>query len=189
MALPDEHDIEGLDVENSYLRRLYRILNMPTSDLAFSKDKLNKQSGGEDKKKKKDQARKGLKKFIDWCRKCCADKEGYGHTGFKSIQKKSLHFSNSRFRENLMEIAMLCRENAIDNFLENIGDMEILFKSMSPAETKLFDSAFKRTRFTDSVQNADWRIGDTQEVIGMNTSDITEKLANKLIKKSQKRLF
>ena len=40
-----------------------------------------------------------------------------GNFGFKSIQKKSVQFTNARFREQLMEIALLCSENAIDNFI------------------------------------------------------------------------
>ena len=30
----DEEDFDGQDVESSYLRRMYRILNMPTGDWA-----------------------------------------------------------------------------------------------------------------------------------------------------------
>ena len=38
---PQEEDFNGLDCENSKLRRLFRILNLPTSDLLHKKkDKL-----------------------------------------------------------------------------------------------------------------------------------------------------
>ena len=43
--------------------------------------------------------------------------------GYKSIQKKSIHFTNSRFRDKLMEIAMLCRETSVSNFVENLDDI------------------------------------------------------------------
>ena len=87
-------------------------------------------------------------------------------TGFKSILKKSLYFTNARFRESLMELAMMSRENAINNFVENLDNIKILFTSMSPSVAHLFENAFKRTRFTEDIKNADWRIGDSLEVIG-----------------------
>jgi len=40
LDLEDEEDINGQDIESSYSRRLYRILNMPTGDLAHFKDKF-----------------------------------------------------------------------------------------------------------------------------------------------------
>ena len=42
--------------------------------------------------------------------------------GFKSILNKSLHFKSSRFRESLLEIAMLCQEIAIASFVRNTKD-------------------------------------------------------------------
>ena len=35
----DEEDINGQDCESSYLRRLYRVLNLPTDDLVHHKAK------------------------------------------------------------------------------------------------------------------------------------------------------
>ena len=62
---------------------------------------------------------------------------------------KSLHNNNSLFRENLIEMALLCGENSIDDFVDNLADLEILFNSFSPSEQKLFDKPFKKTRFTE----------------------------------------
>ena len=42
-----------------------------------------------------------------------------------------------------MEMAILCRENSIDRFVDNMDDIEIIFMSMSPAEVDLLDHAFK----------------------------------------------
>lgn len=50
-----------------------------------------------------------------------------------------------------MELAMLSKENAINNFVGNLDDIEILFKAMSPSVVHLFDSAFKVTRFTEGI--------------------------------------
>ena len=41
MEFPEELDYEGNVVENSFTRRLYRVLNLPTADLAHSKEKYN----------------------------------------------------------------------------------------------------------------------------------------------------
>ena len=43
--------------------------------------------------------------------------------GFKPVQKKCLHFQSARFRESLMEIAMLCEETDVSNFIENQEDI------------------------------------------------------------------
>ena len=41
MSFPEEEDPDGNDIENGYLRRLYRILYLPTSD--FFPAKLSKE--------------------------------------------------------------------------------------------------------------------------------------------------
>lgn len=74
-----------------------------------------------------------------------------GGLGFKSVRQKSIHFPRSRFRENLIEISMLCQENSITDFVVNLADLEILFESMSPATLEFFDNAFNQTRFTEGV--------------------------------------
>lgn len=61
-----------------------------------------------------------------------------GNIGFKSIRNKSVHFTSSRFRENLMEISMLTQENSIIDFVQNLDDIQILFTSMSPATVEFF---------------------------------------------------
>lgn len=60
---------------------------------------------------------------------------------------------------------------------------------MSPSVVALFEDSFKKTRFTDEITNADWRIGDDMEVIGSMSSVVMEKEVNKYIKKQQKRIL
>ena len=67
MEFEDEVDINGEDNESSFIRRLYRILNMPTGDLAHNKDKLNKS------KKKKN--KKCFAKLKNYCKRKCGKKE------------------------------------------------------------------------------------------------------------------
>ena len=104
-----------------------------------------------------------------------------GGIGFKGIRQKSLHFKSSRFRENLMEISMLTQENSLTDFVQNLGDMQILFTSMSPATVEFFQNSFNTTRFTRVVRNLDWRLGDTLKVIGTPSSAMTAGLAGKLL--------
>ena len=42
-----------------------------------------------------------------------------------------------------MEIALLCRETSVSNFVENLDDISKLFSSMSPAIVMLFENAYK----------------------------------------------
>lgn len=107
----------------------------------------------------------------------------------KTILKRSMYFKNSRFRDILMEMAVGLNENAINNFLDNIDDIEVLFTAMSPSVVKLFEDSFKLTRFTQGIKNADWRQGDILEVIGTQSSIIMEKDANTAILKSQSKTF
>lgn len=156
MEFEDEDDINGEDRECSKIRRLYRILNIPTADLANFKDKHNVKSETANAS-----CGSRFTKAI-----CCKKDQELHVFESKAICRKSMYFKNSRFRDILMEIALLCRENAINNFVENIDDIEVLFTSMSPSTVKLFENGFKTTRHTEAIKNADWRQGDTLEVIG-----------------------
>ena len=108
-----------------------------------------------------------------------------GATGFKSIQKKSLHFPSARYRESLMEIAMLCEENSVNNFVDNLDDLTVLFSSMSPAVVEFFENGFNESRFTRKIKNLDWSLGTTLKVIGQRDSPITEKKAGALVMKGK----
>ena len=66
---------------------------------------------------------------------------------------KSLHNNNSLFRENLIEMALLCGENSIDDFVDNLADLEILFNSFSPSEQKLFDKPFKKVNHIENWES------------------------------------
>ena len=41
-----------------------------------------------------------------------------------------------------MEIAVLCKENTIENFVCNVDDMKILFDQLSPAIQQFFEEGF-----------------------------------------------
>ena len=110
----------------------------------------------------------------------------HANFGFRSIQKKSVQYDNSRFRDQLIHLAVLCRENAIDSFVQNLDDMNILLSSMSSSCILLLDHAYQKSRFTESVKNIDWRFGEEQIVIGKNSSVYSEKEANKEVRNAQR---
>ena len=55
-----------------------------------------------------------------------------------------------------MEISMLCQENSISDFVDNLEDIELMFTSMSPAVVEFFENGYNVTRFTKKVKNLDW---------------------------------
>ena len=138
---------------------------MPTSDLLHNrKDKLN----GQPKDQERDLALfepiqdQSLAKASLFARHydrfrsflgIVPESGHYGSSGFRSIMKKSLHATNSRYRECLMEIAMLCDENSMNNFVDNLEDISILTSSMSPTIVRFFDHGFNETRFTKKIRS------------------------------------
>ena len=102
--------------------------------------------------------------------------------------QKSLHFTyNARFREILMEIAVMCSENTIGNFVSNVDDMRILFDSLSPAVLEFFENGFLETQQTAKVKNADWRMKVTLEVFEGNSAIMNEVKAGKMLKQNRKK--
>lgn len=95
MEFEMEEDFNGTDIENSYLRRLYRVLYLPTSDFMASKAKLSEVLRAREEEEELIARPNGCRRFRDWARTKLGlvknVKKG-GDEGFKSIQKKSLHF-------------------------------------------------------------------------------------------------
>ena len=100
---PKEQNQHGDDAENGFLRRLHRVLTMPTSDWKNSEKARNKVI-------RDTRSTNCCKRFYIWLRLKIGLGDGInidGSIGFKTVRQKSLHFKSSRFRENLMEISML----------------------------------------------------------------------------------
>ena len=76
MEFETEEDVNDIEVENGYIRRLYRVLNIPTGDLKGklqSRDSLGKITGRQNR----------CQKFVmGLCRK---SEPTYGQLGFKSV--------------------------------------------------------------------------------------------------------
>ena len=80
-----------------------------------------------------------------------------------------------------MELCMLCQESQLMSFVENMEDLEMLFASMTPVVEKFFENSFTTTMFTKRIKNLNWKLGDQLEVIGKQTSTITQAYADNKI--------
>ena len=66
----------------------------------------------------------------------------------KSITRKSLYFISSSQAEVLMELAMMCRENSLTDFVGDLSDFTFLINSMSPVVRDLISNSFKHSAYT-----------------------------------------
>ena len=110
-----------------------------------------------------------------------------GHKGFKSILKKSVHLPAIRFRECLMQIGMLCDENSMESFVENLCDLTKLTQEMSPTIVSFFENSFNETHFTKKISNIDWEKSSKRfKVIPKPKPILTTKAANLYLNKGVK---
>ena len=90
-------------------------------------------------------------------KRCCkrgAEEEFRRDTGFKSILKKSVYFTNQRFRDILMEILNLNENNSISLWLDNLDDFKYLVENNSQAVLDTLNEAFVQTSFCKSISHA-----------------------------------
>ena len=121
MEFESEEDREGQDRENSYLRRLYRILLMPVGDLQRHDKNINiseKDSDEQNQNAQLTRARKWIKNKIG-----IRELPRRESIGFKQITRKSLNYSNSRYQDTLIEIAKMCEENSLTDFVGDLQDL------------------------------------------------------------------
>ena len=94
--------------------------------------------------------------------------------GFQSLLRRSLHLSNSRFKEVLMDIATWTGHNSLGLFVDSLNDLEILFNSPTPQVIGFLENCFWRTPYCFQVENVEWRSGVEFFIFYMNTSKINE---------------
>ena len=59
---------------------------------------------------------------------------------------------NARYREALMSIALLCKENHIQNFVTNIDDVEQLLHNLTPNTLKFLDECYETNKALADVK-------------------------------------
>ena len=93
---------------------------------------------------------------------------------------------------------MYCNEIAISSFVDNIDDIKILFASMSPQVTKLFEIGFSESLYCKRVKHAEWKSRSsgifgtdvsTLEVFVRASSIIDETVTNCHVKENQRVSF
>ena len=68
-----------------------------------------------------------------------------------------------------MEIAMMCHENSLTDFVGDITDITHLINSMSPIVRELIKHSFKESTYTKKIKNLDWKTGEQVKVFGAST--------------------
>ena len=64
-----------------------------------------------------------------------------------------------------MKIAMLCKDSEITNFVDNLGDLEMLIEKANPTVFEFFQHAFMQTSSCKEIDSLDWISGRTRELI------------------------
>ena len=129
------------EVENSYLRRLHKILTLPVKELKKSDQSKDKNLetvfmtwyGKFKWAPWLEEFREKHGRILDYL--MCYFKYGFkkkkkmGIQGFRSVLNRSLWMKNQRYRINLMELSMMCNETQLGDFLHDCEDFKIFLCS------------------------------------------------------------
>ena len=164
----------GQERENSYLRRLYRVLQLPVGDLKPRTEIIkagNKMTKRCTENPRYTYVREKMRKLNVWIRYAIGINElpVRVHTGYKSITRKSLNFDGSRYQDTLIQIAKMCKENSLTDFVGDLSDITVLLNSMSPSVEDLLKNTFTESEYTKKIRNLDMKIGQTLKVVGSAT--------------------
>ena len=103
-------------MDKLFLSRVIQVAQVPTRWLAVEANvnDIEKQSR--------------FKRFIKWIYQLTSIQQSEDVlTGCQSILKKSVHFENSRQRDQLMQLTVLSKENTLSMYVSSIDDLSILF--------------------------------------------------------------
>jgi hypothetical protein len=116
------------------------------------------------------------------------------HEGYQPVGVKSVHIKNSRIRDGLIGILLLCEErNHLGMLISNLTDLEVLLLTSSDFARQFLDTAFVVTESCQTVKDLDWECRSraflccgkfetkTTRVFGDDSENITEARANLLL--------
>ena len=164
--------------ENSFnTRALYRILNMPTTDIDMT-------SASTLYNCHVCVCAKSIEKNRSiWCSKCSRKRDSNCKCkGFLPITVKSVHFVDSRIRDTLIQLSLLCSETDITSFVKVLGDFNQLFVRSSPALNDLFARAFSPCNELRRIDTLELRQDKMQKIAQHSTSLISRDELNDSIK-------
>ena len=148
-------------LENNKLRRLYRILTMPTPQMnppsshtldQFQESVIENGSAAENTKVEDDDEAPGKK------------------ISFGSVLKKSIFSPNARIKSCLLSIANKCAECSIGTFCDDQEAFGELIKDLSANAIELITDSFVSTPFTKRIVNTSWH-PDMESVVTMRTEN------------------
>ena len=154
--------------EDNFLRRLYRIMIMPTIDNIEVNQKAQftqqfwckkcmlelDRKNFEDKKQKTIEEEKiQIEKDMEYEELECRCR------GFYPLVTKSIHYESTKIRDVFIKILMHCDEFEITNLTKDIKDMQRLIKSYNPLLGKVFDEkCFLTNRFCKRTEDLDIQV-------------------------------
>ena len=84
--------------------------------------------------------------------------------GFYPLAMKSIHFESTKTRDILIKILMYCQEFEITSLVNDIKDMERLFKTYNPMLGKVFDDkCFLTNNFCKSIESIDIKVSKQED--------------------------
>ena len=142
----DELNYRKRPIENNVLKRLYRILSMPTIDVVKIRDNPDvlctvclPNENNQDEMEKGCLARFSARFSQELVQKCNC-------RGFLSVAMKSVYFSSVKYRDMLIKISLQCRETDITSFVNSLDDMSKLFTTFNPTLNEYFEQCFTETK-------------------------------------------
>ena len=145
----EEEQIYKDTVENSFLRRLIQILKLPTLQLSIPEAKRELTYPWRKRRLKE--------VFLIVFGKLCYPRlqDNQDKLQFNSILHRCIWMRNARYREALMSIALLCKENHIQNFVTNIDDVEQLLHNLTPNTLKFLDECYETNKALADVKQVE----------------------------------
>jgi hypothetical protein len=177
---PEEEQEDESLLENNLLRRLYRILTLPTPDMVAPKrSAATTELGTEFFDDEQDPAGSIVKSpsAVEGQQSAVAPvvvEEVNVKSGLVSVLFKSMYLKSQRIKDCLLSITNKCQECNISNFCENQDDFKVLLQNLSSASLELIQDSFQSTPFTRKIVNTKWYSESAIVTFRQNTSVITE---------------
>ena len=154
------------------LRRLYRILTMPTpsfKDPDIDKGGIKALSRKDPEEPRKQQLQESEDKdFVP---------------GLHSVLTRSLTYKSTRIKDCLLSIANMCEECQLSNFAKNLDHVSIMMQNVSPNFMELVRDSFSSTNFCKKIISVNWYKEVAMVTFRQNSSMLTEQQCDEIVKR------
>ena len=69
-------------------------------------------------------------------------------SGVHNIMQESLRLKGIRYRDQLMQISLLCRNIGVADYVTNLEDLERLLERLTPSTREVLEHCFMENCFT-----------------------------------------